>query len=96
MFDLIKKCVEVIGEDKVIQFVTDSASIIVKADKLLMRMYPHIYWTTCAAHYIDLMLENIFKITKLKKKHAQVLWLVWIYLSEFWNSKYASMFHKIK
>jgi len=29
--------------------------------------YPHIYWTLCAAHFIDLMLEDIFKLPHLKK-----------------------------
>ncbi|CAH1447615.1 unnamed protein product [Lactuca virosa] len=29
--------------------------------------YPHIYWTPCAAHCIDLMLEDIFTVTHLKK-----------------------------
>lgn len=29
--------------------------------------YPHIYWTPCAAHCIDLMLEDIFKMPHLKK-----------------------------
>ena len=29
--------------------------------------YEHLYWTPCAAHCLDLMLEDIFKIPRLKK-----------------------------
>ncbi|KAL6561966.1 hypothetical protein OROGR_002973 [Orobanche gracilis] len=73
MFELIENCVKAVGEDRVIQVVTDSASNNVKAGKLLMRMYPHMYWTPCAAHCIDLMLEDIFKITKLKNTSSNAM-----------------------
>ncbi|KAL4584188.1 hypothetical protein LXL04_008780 [Taraxacum kok-saghyz] len=36
------------------------------AGKMVEEKYPHIYWTPCAAHCIDLMLEDIFKVTCLK------------------------------
>ncbi|KAJ9552579.1 hypothetical protein OSB04_016624 [Centaurea solstitialis] len=39
----------------------------VLAGKLVEEKYPHIYWTPCAAHCIDLMLEDIFKLSHLKK-----------------------------
>ena len=35
--------------------------------KLLQVTYPHLYWTPCAAHCLDLILEDIFKIPRLKK-----------------------------
>lgn len=93
MFELIEKCVKAVGEDKVIQVVTDSASNNVKVSKLLMRMYPHIYWTPCAAHCIDLMFEDIFKITKLKKNMLKCHGFVWIHIFESWTREYASIFH---
>lgn len=45
MFELMERSVEAVGEDKVVQVVTYSASNNVKASKLLMKMYPHMYWT---------------------------------------------------
>ncbi|KAI3822342.1 hypothetical protein L1987_09931 [Smallanthus sonchifolius] len=39
----------------------------VSAGKLVEKNYPHIYWTPCAAHCIDLMFEDIFKLSHLKK-----------------------------
>lgn len=35
--------------------------------KLVEEKYPHIYWTPCAAHCIDLIFEDIFKLPHLKK-----------------------------
>jgi len=45
-----------------IQVITDNAANYVAAGKLLMERYPNLFWTPCAAHYIDLMLEDIGKI----------------------------------
>ena len=48
-----------VGEDIVIQVVTDNASNYKAAGKLLMEKRPHLWWTRCAAHCIYLMLEKI-------------------------------------
>ncbi|XP_039017081.1 uncharacterized protein LOC120147907 [Hibiscus syriacus] len=53
--------VEEVGEENVVQVVTDNASAYVKAGKLLEAKRPHLYWTPCAAHCLDLMLEDIGK-----------------------------------
>ena len=42
------------------KFVTNNLSTFVKAEKLLMSKY-NLNWTTCAAHCIDLMFEDIGK-----------------------------------
>ncbi|XP_078148592.1 uncharacterized protein LOC144544048 [Carex rostrata] len=49
------------GEENVLQVVTDNAAANMKAAELFMAKYPRIYWTSCAAHSIDLMLESISK-----------------------------------
>ena len=56
MKDVIKE----VGEENVVQIVTDNGSAFVKAGKLLMKKY-NLYWTPCAAHCIDLMFEDIGK-----------------------------------
>ena len=48
------------GEENVVQIVTDNGSAFVKAGKLLIKKY-NLYWPPCAAHYIDLMIEDIGK-----------------------------------
>nr|GEZ88930.1 hypothetical protein [Tanacetum cinerariifolium] len=53
-----------IGEQNVVQVVTVNASNYKAAGKLLMAKRKHLYWTPCAAHCIDLMLEDIGKIQR--------------------------------
>ncbi|KAE8686406.1 3-hydroxyisobutyryl-CoA hydrolase 1-like [Hibiscus syriacus] len=42
------------------------ASAYVAVGRLLMAKRPHLYWTPCAAHCLDLMLEDIGKISKVR------------------------------
>lgn len=56
---LLDDVVMEVGEDLVIQVVTDNASNYKAAGKLLMDKRPRLWWTPCAAHCIDLMLEKI-------------------------------------
>ncbi|XP_075503611.1 uncharacterized protein LOC142540977 [Primulina tabacum] len=73
MYELLSKFVNRIGEQNVVQVVTDNASCNVRAGRLLENNFPHLYWTPCAAHCLDLMLEEIFKIPNLKKLHERAL-----------------------
>ncbi|KAL4558328.1 hypothetical protein LXL04_036526 [Taraxacum kok-saghyz] len=61
LFGVLDAMVEEVGEANVVQVITDNASNYVKAGKLLEVKRPHLYWTPCAAHCIDLMLEDIGK-----------------------------------
>ncbi|GJX57590.1 hypothetical protein Tco_0287487 [Tanacetum coccineum] len=65
LFDLLDAFIEEIGEANVVQVVTDNGANYVAAGKLLEVKRPNLYWTPCAAHCIDLMLEDIGKIPKL-------------------------------
>ncbi|MFS7995502.1 putative HAT dimerization domain, ribonuclease H-like superfamily [Helianthus anomalus] len=67
IFELLDAVVEEIGEDIVVQVVTDNASNYKKAGELLMEKRKSLYWTPCAAHCIDLMLEKIAELTQLKR-----------------------------
>ena len=49
-----------VGEANIVQIITDNGSTFVKVGKLLMKKY-NLYWTPCAAHYIDLMFGDIGK-----------------------------------
>ncbi|XP_058009419.1 uncharacterized protein LOC131183187 [Hevea brasiliensis] len=65
MYDLLNRFVERVGEANVVQVVTDNASNCVLIGKLLETKCPYLYWTPCAAHCLDLMLEDIGKIPKI-------------------------------
>eukprot|EP00253_Pinus_taeda_P014640 PITA_14640 len=51
-----------VGPSNVVQVITGNAANYVAAGKMLMERYPNLFWTPCAAHCIDLMLEDIGKI----------------------------------
>ncbi|XP_039855193.1 uncharacterized protein LOC120713269 [Panicum virgatum] len=62
IFNLVDNCIEDIGEENVVQVVTDNASVNTTAASLLIAKRPSIFWNGCAAHCIDLMLEDIGKL----------------------------------
>ncbi|KAL0906436.1 hypothetical protein M5K25_024931 [Dendrobium thyrsiflorum] len=89
IFNLLDGVVEEIGEQLVVQVVTDNASAYKAAGHMLMEKRKHLYWTPCAAHYIDLILEQLGdlpqhknalskakKITKFIYNHSWVLALM--------------------
>ncbi|CAD6247176.1 unnamed protein product [Miscanthus lutarioriparius] len=67
IFDLVDKVIEEIGPDNVVQVVTGNASNNMGAKRLLEEKRPHIFWTSCAAHTINLMLQGIGNMTRFKK-----------------------------
>ena len=60
-FKLMDDVVEEIGEEIVVQIVTDNEAAMKAAGQKLMRKRKHLYWTACAAHCMDLILEDIGK-----------------------------------
>lgn len=58
--------VEEVGVANVVQVITDNASNYVLVGKLLEEKHKTIFWTPCAAHCIDLMLEDIGKLEWVK------------------------------
>ena len=94
--DLLDVFILEVGAENVVQVITDNAANYVAAGKMLMESYPNLFWTPCAAHCIDLMLEDIGKIptvrdivessksiTKFIYNHASVLSL----MRKFTNNK---------
>ncbi|XP_052207042.1 uncharacterized protein LOC127811330 [Diospyros lotus] len=67
IFEYVDKCIEQVGPQNVIQVVTDNAANNMRATKLLKVKRPNIFWTSCATHTINLMLESIGKLSKYKK-----------------------------
>ena len=65
--DLPEKQIEAIGKDKVVQIVTDNGANYKAAGKILMERIPSIFWSPCAAHCLDLMLEEIGNLKAFKK-----------------------------
>ncbi|CAH9057624.1 unnamed protein product [Cuscuta epithymum] len=66
-FELLDKVVEEVGEEFVVQVVTDNEGALKAAGRKLMEKRPHLYRTACAAHCIDLCLEDIGKKKNVQK-----------------------------
>ncbi|KAG8383565.1 hypothetical protein BUALT_Bualt04G0026800 [Buddleja alternifolia] len=58
VLNLIKEVIVEIGATNVIQVITDNAPVCQAAGLLIDQMYPHIFWTPCVVHTINLALKN--------------------------------------
>ncbi|CAN1215101.1 hypothetical protein LINPERPRIM_LOCUS59, partial [Linum perenne] len=67
VFEMLDNVVEKVGEENVIQIVTDNAAAYKAAGTKLMEKRKHLFWTPCAAHCLDLMLEDFDKNLKVHK-----------------------------
>jgi hypothetical protein len=67
LFRLLDEVVVEVGVQNVVQVITDNASNYVAAGRMLEEKHPTIWWTPCATHCLDLMLEDIGKIEWVKK-----------------------------
>ncbi|XP_012852896.1 PREDICTED: uncharacterized protein LOC105972480 [Erythranthe guttata] len=61
VFEMLDKIVDKVGEENVVQVITDNAASYKAAGSLLMEKRKNLFWTPCAAHCIDLMLEDFEK-----------------------------------
>ena len=60
--------VEEVGEEHVVQIVTNNAANYKVAGEKLMEKRKKLYWTPCVTHYIDLMLEDLEKKLPIHKE----------------------------
>ncbi|KAK9019125.1 hypothetical protein V6N11_034164 [Hibiscus sabdariffa] len=57
--NLMKEVIDKVGHQNVVQIITDNASNCKGAGEIIESMYPHIYWTPCVVHILNLALKNI-------------------------------------
>jgi hypothetical protein len=73
--ELMDAFIQEIGVHNVVQIITDNAANYVAAGRFLMERNRSLFWTPCAAHCIDLMLEDMGK-TSFIYNHIWVLSLM--------------------
>ncbi|XP_074318448.1 uncharacterized protein LOC141655260 [Silene latifolia] len=93
VLEMLNVVVEKVGEENVVQIVTDNAANYKAAGERLMEKRQKLFWTPCAAHCIDQMLEDLDKkikshgvaITKARKVTTYVYsrTLVHTWMKEF-------------
>ena len=59
VFEMMDSIVEEVGKENVIQVVTDNAANYKVAGHLLMTKRKRLFWTLCATHCVDFMLEDL-------------------------------------
>ena len=67
VFEMLEAIVERIKEENVVQLVTDNVANYKAARQLLMEKRKSLFWTPCAAHCIDLILEDFKKKLEVHK-----------------------------
>jgi len=95
--DMMDSMVEEVGEENVIQVVTDNAANYRVVGQMLITKRKRLFWAPCVAHYIDLMLEDYEKkilihdktIPKGKKNY-------YLYLFKIFSNFSTITFHKRK
>ncbi|XP_062014339.1 uncharacterized protein LOC133730841 [Rosa rugosa] len=59
IFEYVDNCIEEVGPQNVVQVVTDNATNNMAAGNLLKIKRPNLFWTSCATHTLNLMLQGI-------------------------------------
>jgi hypothetical protein len=62
LLNLLEKQIDNIGREYVVQLVTDNGSNFKAAGRILMERIPHLFWTPCATHCMNLLLQDIGEI----------------------------------
>ena len=56
---MLKDAIKKIEHEKVVQLITDIASVMKSMGALIEGEYPKIFWTPCVVHTLNLALKNI-------------------------------------
>lgn len=67
LLDIIRE----VGVDNVVQVITDSAANCKLAGHLVEQSYPHIFWTPCATHCLNLLLKDLVLIEWMDRAITQ-------------------------
>jgi hypothetical protein len=59
---LFREVVLYVGVENIVHMVIDNATNYVADGRLLMEEFPSIFWSLCAAHCINLILQDIGKL----------------------------------
>ncbi|XVF12498.1 hypothetical protein REPUB_Repub08aG0124100 [Reevesia pubescens] len=65
LYKLFREVVIFVGPENVVHIVTDNAANYVAAGRLLEQEFPTLYWSPCAAHCCNLMLQDIGKLDEV-------------------------------
>jgi hypothetical protein len=67
-----------VGPHKVVQVITDNAAVLKSAGSIVEAKYPHIFWTPCVVHTLNLALKNICAAKNTEKNEVTFEACHWI------------------
>ncbi|XP_042441219.1 uncharacterized protein LOC122026547 [Zingiber officinale] len=68
VFEMLDEIIDEVGGENVVQVITDNAANYKAASEMLIEKRKNLYWTPCAAHCIDLILEDFEKKLEVHKE----------------------------
>ncbi|XP_052486296.1 uncharacterized protein LOC128041038 [Gossypium raimondii] len=80
--------VDKIGEEFLVQVVTDNEAAIKADGHMLMQKRRHLYWSACSAHYLDLILEEISNRKSVKKVLDEAKKITSFIYNHTWTTDY--------
>ncbi|XVE93036.1 hypothetical protein REPUB_Repub01dG0155400 [Reevesia pubescens] len=84
-FRLLDEVIKEIGEQYIVQIVTDNEAAIKAILKQLMMKRKHLYWTSCIAHCLDLCLRDIGKKKSIEKVLEKAKKVTCFIYNHIWN-----------
>ncbi|XP_068483376.1 uncharacterized protein [Phaseolus vulgaris] len=75
MYELLDNIVDKIEEEHVVQVVTNDASNLVAAGRMLMEKRTKLFWSPCAAHCLYLILEDIGEHPMVMQNHPRHIFM---------------------
>ncbi|KAL8511415.1 hypothetical protein ACS0TY_017991 [Phlomoides rotata] len=72
---LFEEAIKEVGESNVVQIITDNASNYKSAGSMIESRYPHIFWTHCVVHSLNLALKSICDPTERSPQYDQCKWI---------------------
>ncbi|CAM8883081.1 unnamed protein product [Rhodiola kirilowii] len=75
---MFREVIDEVGHQNVVQVITDNASNCKGAGEIIEGIYPHIYWTPCVVHTLNLALKNICAARNLmnnEEAYAECHWI---------------------
>ena len=67
---VLKDAIKEIGHEKVVQVITNNASVMKCVGALIEGEYPKIFWTPCVVHTLNLVLKNICAAKNTEKNEV--------------------------
>ncbi|XP_058770291.1 uncharacterized protein LOC131643935 [Vicia villosa] len=67
LYKLFREVVLFVGPKNIVHIVTDNAANYVAAGRLLENEFPTLFWSPCAAHCINLMLQDMGKLEEVSE-----------------------------